>query len=136
MRATIHARRSFYADAHYRTNAPWGLQRISQTEKLSNQNTNALTFTYTYDSSAGSGVDIYIVGEYQFLHSDREAVLNASIDTGIYTAHVRRCVAVFHKLVYTDRHSVSQSEFGGRARWGATFGGYRVSVELHIPFWP
>ncbi|CDO71600.1 hypothetical protein BN946_scf184911.g70 [Trametes cinnabarina] len=67
------------------TNAPWGLQRISQTAKLSSQNTNALTYTYTYDSSAGSGVDIYIV------------------DTGIYTAH---------------------SEFGGRARWGATFGGY------------
>ncbi|OSD03397.1 serine protease [Trametes coccinea BRFM310] len=67
------------------TNAPWGLQRISQTAKLSSQNTNALTYTYTYDSTAGSGVDIYIV------------------DTGIYTAH---------------------SEFGGRARWGATFGGY------------
>ncbi|KAI0361573.1 serine protease [Trametes cingulata] len=67
------------------TNAPWGLQRISQTAKLSKQDTSALTYTYTYDSSAGSGVDIYIV------------------DTGIYTAH---------------------SEFGGRARWGKTFGGY------------
>ncbi|KAI0651894.1 serine protease [Trametes meyenii] len=67
------------------TNAPWGLQRISQAAKLSSQNTGSLTYTYTYDSSAGSGVDIYIV------------------DTGIFTAH---------------------SEFGGRARWGATFGGY------------
>ncbi|EJF66736.1 serine protease [Dichomitus squalens LYAD-421 SS1] len=67
------------------TNAPWGLQRISQAAKLADQNTSDLTFTYTYDDSAGSGVDIYIV------------------DTGIYTAH---------------------SEFGGRATWGATFGGY------------
>ncbi|OBZ79180.1 Cuticle-degrading protease [Grifola frondosa] len=67
------------------TNAPWGLARISQNAELADQNTNDLTFTYTYDSSAGSGVDIYVV------------------DTGIFTGH---------------------SEFGGRAIWGATFGGY------------
>ncbi|KAI0744997.1 serine protease [Earliella scabrosa] len=67
------------------TNAPWGLARLSQPARLSNQNTSALTFSYTYDDSAGEGVDIYIV------------------DTGINTAHV---------------------DFGGRARWGATFGGY------------
>jgi len=67
------------------TDAPWGLQRISQDAKLSNQNDAALTFTYNYDDSAGSGTDVYVV------------------DTGINTAHV---------------------EFEGRARWGATFGGY------------
>ncbi|KAF8645749.1 hypothetical protein AX16_007616 [Volvariella volvacea WC 439] len=67
------------------TNAPWGLGRISQDGRLSNQNAAALTFTYTYDNSAGAGVDVYVV------------------DTGVYTAH---------------------SQFGGRARWGATFGGY------------
>ncbi|KAI0801218.1 serine protease [Fomes fomentarius] len=67
------------------TNAPWGLQRITQTAKLSNQDASARTFTYTYDDTAGSGVDIYIV------------------DTGIFTNH---------------------SDFGGRARWGKTFGGY------------
>ncbi|PPQ84759.1 hypothetical protein CVT24_002903, partial [Panaeolus cyanescens] len=44
------------------TNAPWGLQRISQRSKLpSGSSTTALTYTYNYDSSAGSGVDIYIV---------------------------------------------------------------------------
>ena len=70
---------SSYANAHCRTNAPWGLQRISQTAKLSNQNTNALTFTYTYDSSAGSGVDIYIVGEYWcFSYNVRLRGLNVS----------------------------------------------------------
>ncbi|RDB21646.1 Cuticle-degrading protease [Hypsizygus marmoreus] len=67
------------------TNAPWGLARLSQDARLSNQDTSALTFTYTYDASAGAGVDIYI------------------IDTGVFTTH---------------------SQFGGRARWGATFGGY------------
>jgi hypothetical protein len=46
-----------------RTNAPWGIARLSQVAKLANQDATALTFTYTFDSSAGSGVDIYIVGE-------------------------------------------------------------------------
>ncbi|PPQ63335.1 hypothetical protein CVT24_006708 [Panaeolus cyanescens] len=64
------------------TNAPWGLQRISQRARLSSTSTTALTYTYNYDDSAGRGVDIYIV------------------DTGIYTSH---------------------SDFGGRARWGASF---------------
>ncbi|KAJ3525706.1 hypothetical protein NMY22_g10463 [Coprinellus aureogranulatus] len=51
------------------TNATWGLQRITQTGALSNQNAGATTYTYTYDDSAGEGVDIYIV------------------DTGILTTH-------------------------------------------------
>jgi len=67
------------------TDAPWGLARISQDPKLTNQDATALTFTYNYDSSAGAGVDIYVV------------------DTGVFTAH---------------------TQFGGRARWGATFGPY------------
>ncbi|KAF8996963.1 serine protease [Cyathus striatus] len=65
--------------------APWGLSRLSSATALSNINTNLLTFSYTYDSSAGSGVDIFIV------------------DTGVLTTH---------------------TQFGGRASWGATFGGY------------
>ncbi|TFK41179.1 serine protease [Crucibulum laeve] len=70
------------------TNAPWGLQRVSQDAKLTSTDTSALTYIYTYDASAGAGVDIYVV------------------DTGIYTSH---------------------SDFGGRARWGASFGGYGTS---------
>ncbi|KAF9052001.1 peptidase S8/S53 domain-containing protein [Panaeolus papilionaceus] len=84
--ATLNALRAS-KDVATQTNAPWGLQRISQRAKLSSTSTtlknfSALTYTYDYDASAGSGVDIYIV------------------DTGIYTAH---------------------SDFGGRARWGASF---------------
>ncbi|KAJ3508472.1 hypothetical protein NLJ89_g5739 [Agrocybe chaxingu] len=67
------------------TDAPWGLQRISQKAKLSSTSASALNYKYTYDSSGGEGVDVYVV------------------DTGINIAHV---------------------DFGGRASWGATFGGY------------
>ncbi|KAG5637821.1 hypothetical protein H0H81_003092 [Sphagnurus paluster] len=42
-------------------NAPWGLARLSQSSRLTSQNTNSLSFSYTYDDSAGSGVDIYIL---------------------------------------------------------------------------
>ncbi|KAG5639229.1 hypothetical protein H0H81_005303 [Sphagnurus paluster] len=66
------------------TNAPWGLSRISSGTRLANQNANALTFSYTF-SSAGAGVDVYVV------------------DTGVFIQH---------------------TQFGGRARWGATFGGF------------
>ncbi|KAG6848130.1 hypothetical protein H0H93_003112 [Arthromyces matolae] len=50
---------------------------------------SSLKFPFTFEATAGSGVDIYVVG--------------------IYTNHI---------------------EFGGRARWGATFGGY-ASADGH-----
>ncbi|KAF6748693.1 serine protease [Ephemerocybe angulata] len=53
------------------TDAPWGLQRISQPSKLSSSATSDLTYTYTYDESAGTGVDIYIV------------------DTGVFVDHTQ-----------------------------------------------
>ncbi|EJD51050.1 subtilisin-like protein [Auricularia subglabra TFB-10046 SS5] len=43
------------------TDAPWGLQRISQVPRMSSNNDHALNYTYAYDSSAGKDVDIYIV---------------------------------------------------------------------------
>ncbi|KAJ2926091.1 hypothetical protein H1R20_g11005, partial [Candolleomyces eurysporus] len=43
------------------TNAPWGLQRISQNAKIASTDTAALNYRYEYDDSAGEGVDIYIV---------------------------------------------------------------------------
>ena len=53
-----------------RTDAPWGLQRISHREPVTPKDDFALTFTYIYDDSAGAGVDVYI------------------IDTGIQIDHV------------------------------------------------
>ena len=45
-----------------RTDAPWGLERISSQTKPTNQNATALTFTYKYDSTAGANSDVYIIG--------------------------------------------------------------------------
>ncbi|KDR82015.1 hypothetical protein GALMADRAFT_152808 [Galerina marginata CBS 339.88] len=53
------------------TNAPWGLARITSPKKLANQDVEALTFSYPYNSTAGAGVDIYV------------------IDTGILTTHAQ-----------------------------------------------
>ncbi|KAB2574152.1 putative serine protease protein [Lasiodiplodia theobromae] len=52
-----------------RGSAPWGLQRVSQSSRVSGS-ASSRSFTYTYDDTAlGRGVDVYVV------------------DTGIYTAH-------------------------------------------------
>jgi len=46
-----------------RTNAPWGLGRISSKEKLTGNDLD-LKFTYKYDSSAGKGVNVYLLGMF------------------------------------------------------------------------
>ena len=53
-----------------RTDAPWGLQRISHREPVTPKDSFALSYKYIYDDSAGGGVDVYI------------------IDTGIQIDHV------------------------------------------------
>jgi hypothetical protein len=51
----------------YRTNAPWGLSRLSQNAAI-RPPTITLNKNYTFDDSAGQGVDIYILGQlYLFL---------------------------------------------------------------------
>ena len=45
-----------------RTDAPWGLGRISSKTKLTNHDATALTFSYNYDDTAGANTDIYIIG--------------------------------------------------------------------------
>ncbi|KAI0322089.1 serine protease [Amylostereum chailletii] len=77
------------------TNAPWGLSRISQDVRVQGS-VSSLTFTYRYDSSAGTGVDIYILDKL-----DKTANHITDPDEGINTTHV---------------------DFGGRARLGAVFG--------------
>ena len=46
-----------------RTNAPWGLGRISSLKKLTGDD-HGLNFTYKYDSTAGKGVTVYIIGRF------------------------------------------------------------------------
>ncbi|KAG5654648.1 hypothetical protein H0H81_009896 [Sphagnurus paluster] len=64
----LHEKRALNAQ----TDAPWGLARISQDAKLTNQNTGGV-FTYTYGAQAGQGVDIYVLGT--FLNIKKQAVL-------------------------------------------------------------
>jgi len=45
-----------------RTDAPWGLGRVSSKTKLANQDSTALTFTYNYDSTGGANSDVYVIG--------------------------------------------------------------------------
>ena len=45
-----------------RTDAPWGLGRVSSQTKLTNQDVDALTYTYKYDSTAGANSDVYVIG--------------------------------------------------------------------------
>ncbi|EJD32422.1 hypothetical protein AURDEDRAFT_178509 [Auricularia subglabra TFB-10046 SS5] len=49
------------AELIMQTDAPWGLQRISQVPRMSSNDDHGLNYTYVYDSSAGKGLDIYIV---------------------------------------------------------------------------
>ncbi|KAG6871641.1 hypothetical protein C0995_001949 [Termitomyces sp. Mi166 len=67
-----------------RTNATWGLARMSSKVKLKYTNITGTDFKFYYDPRGGQSSDIYI------------------IDTGVYVEH---------------------ADFGGRARWGATFYG-------------
>jgi len=45
-----------------RTDAPWGIARISSKDQLHGPDFDALNFTYRYDSSAGANSDVYILG--------------------------------------------------------------------------
>ena len=46
-----------------RNNAPWGLARINQDVRLSGSKDDT-NYLYIYDSSAGAGVDVYILGTH------------------------------------------------------------------------
>jgi cerevisin len=53
-----------YAWRDLRHNAPWGLERISSRTSIADKDPYTATFTYTYDSTAGKGVDVYVLGAY------------------------------------------------------------------------
>jgi cerevisin len=59
----------FTSDVLQQANAPWGLARLAQDGPLADKNPAQLNFPYTFDSTAGQGVDVYVV------------------DTGIRTTH-------------------------------------------------
>ena len=47
-----------------RTDATWGLARLSSQTKLANQDATPLTFSYNYDDSAGGNSDVYLIGAF------------------------------------------------------------------------
>ena len=67
-------------------------------------NDHDLNFTYKYVSSAGRGVNVYIIGIVFPPHDLTHLHSPYPIDTGIYIQH---------------------PAFDGRASWGKTFGGYK-----------
>ena len=51
-----------YLEPLHRQNAPWGISRMSRNSAVDSYVDDPLSYTYHYDSSAGAGVDIYIIG--------------------------------------------------------------------------
>jgi len=74
---------AWVSDITTQTDAPWGLQRISQISPLTNQNDAGTSFTYTFDDSAGEGVAIYIVDTgVQVTHAEFEDRASFVFSTG------------------------------------------------------
>lgn len=88
----------------HRTDAAWGLARISQTAKVSGS-ADSLTYSYSYDSTAGKGVDIYIV------------------DAGIYTEHVSHgiCCVIFSALRSCNRKILEDGQHWARILQAALY---------------
>ena len=57
----------------------------------SNADLNGLGYQFPYHDSAGVGVDVYVIGMSSILYISRppDNLSSTSLDTGIYTAHVR-----------------------------------------------
>ncbi|KAG6908515.1 hypothetical protein DXG01_004367 [Tephrocybe rancida] len=102
------------------TNAVWGLARLSSKNKLTKQNANAGNFKYYYDPNAGSGVDVYVIGAPPILNFVHRTPSHSVADSGVYVDHVSTETLANYKSLKKPM----QTDFGGRARWGTTFGGY------------
>ena len=91
-----------------RTDAPWGLARISHTNPVSGD-IKGLNYTYTYgDEFLGAGIDIYVV------------------DTGVNLDHVGdKLLSSTTSLEKADDPQLLflQADFGGRAVFGWTGAG-------------
>lgn len=97
VRAIEHDTRGALDARAVQTDAPWGLQRISQAARMPHPaaDDSALDYTYTYDDAAGRGVDIYV------------------IDTGAPPP-----VRMGDGTECGEGIMIEHEDFGGRARWG------------------
>ncbi|KAH6910918.1 serine protease [Coprinopsis sp. MPI-PUGE-AT-0042] len=94
-------------------NAPWGLRRVAQAAGLGpNPDVNSLGYQFPYDSTAGFGVDVYV------------------LDSGIYTDHAdfqgrARWGATFGVPGTTDDH-------GHGTHCAGTVGGFTFGVAKRV----
>ena len=61
---------------------------MSQNAKLASRDTTSLAFTYKFDDTAGSGVDVYVVGKHTPFFLVPSGADHVVSDTGILTTHV------------------------------------------------
>ena len=94
----------FTSDVLQQANAPWGLARLAQDGPLADKNPAQLNFQYTFDSTAGQGVDVYVV------------------DTGIRTTHKD----------FGGRATFGASF--GRGVPGQDLNGHGKQLLVHLPF--
>ncbi|PVG03009.1 subtilisin-like protein [Serendipita vermifera] len=92
------------------TDAPWGLQRISQTAALGRTDVGSLDFTYTHDTAGdGQGVDIYV------------------LDSGLNTAHSDFGGRATWPKTFGD-YSTTEDVYGHGTHVAGTAGGARFGI--------